>query len=117
MNTTQEAPSYFESAVTAVASTITIENINPSKPHGQAGLEFYSDSGGTTPVIPTAGTVAIGVKTVNTPQVFEAVTGGTITASTPTTVNFSGSTIAVQAVPTGITGATHYRLTVTAHLT
>ena len=98
--------------VVAVDEAYTEDHIDPHKPHCYAGLKFYSDAQGTNEVTPTGGTVPITVKTRNSGY-FEAPPSNTIDATAPTTVNWAANTAQVRATPSGITGATHYRMTVT----
>ena len=64
----------------------------------------------------TAGSWANATLTGGDEGVFEAPSGNTITAATPTVVPFDGNLSSVRLVPTGITVATHWRATWTGNL-
>lgn len=102
----------YESDVVAVGETIELDGLDMGRPHCFVGAQFFSDAAGTTPAVPTAGTVTISVKTFNT-QVYEPVADPVITASAPTTRSWSGNSIAVKAVPADIDVATHYKIVAT----
>ncbi len=104
---------FVESAVFAVGSIITLDELDITKPHCFAGVQFFSDAEGITPAIPSAGTVLIEIQTVNSTPIFENVIDNVITASATTTVNWGANTQSLRATPTGITGATHYKLVLT----
>lgn len=102
-----------QSDITPVGDTITLDNLNPVRPHCFAGLQFFADASGETPATPGAGTVQVNVRTINTTPNFEPTPVGTINAAAPETLSWAANTISVRATPTGITTATHYRLVVT----
>lgn len=104
--------SVHESAVTAIGANIELDGIDMMRPHCFAGVQFFSDAAGTTPAVPTVGSVVIKVKTLNT-QLFEQLVDGTITAAAPASVSWAANTTAVKAEPTGVDVATHYKLVVT----
>lgn len=108
--------SYKESPITVIGSAITISGIDMNKPHCFAGVQFFSDSGGTTPATPTAGTMEIEIKTINT-NLFEPAPGGTILGSEPLTVSWAANTKEVRATPANVDVATHYKLVVTCNET
>lgn len=100
----------IESVVTTVASGSITLQIDENYPHNFAGVVFYNDAGGVTPVTPSAGTVEFTVKTVNQPQGFQAILNGTVDANAPNQVSWDGNALEVLATFTGVTGATHARL-------
>lgn len=105
------------SAIVTVATAITLDEIEPGKPHCFIGAQFFSDSGGAAPATPGAGTVVITIKTVNTDPVFETIPTASIDATTPTSLSWAANTLAVKATPSGITTATHWRIVVTVNET
>lgn len=105
------------SAIVTVATTITLDEIEPGKPHCFAGAQFFANAGGTTPATPGAGTIDVTIKTVNTDPVFETIPASVITAAVPTTVSWAANALAVKAVPSGVTTATHWRIVVTCNET
>jgi len=107
----------FISPIVAVGTPITITNVDTVKPHCFAGVQFFTDSSGSTQAIPGAGTVVITIKTFNTDPVFEPTPAGTITGAAPVTISWAANTLDVKATPSGITVATHYRLIVTCNET
>lgn len=74
-----------------------------------ASVDFFDAS--SVRVAPSAGTVTITVKTINTNE-FIAVMDNVIDATNITVPDWAGNTVAVRATPAGITGATTYQLTV-----
>ena len=106
----------LESDIVPVGDTITISAPDATQPHCFAGVRFFSDDTGT-PVVPSAGTVAITIETINTEPVFEAIPANVINADAPLTISWAANTKRVRATPAGIVGATHYKLTVTANQT
>jgi len=91
-------------------SELTGNTINP---HCFVGIRFYADAGGTTPAVPTAGTVAIEIATVNNSPNFEDPPQPTIDAADPMTVSWAANTQTVHATPAGIDVATHYQMVAT----
>jgi hypothetical protein len=108
---------FIESAVFAVGSIITLGELDITKPHCFAGVQFFSDAAGTIPVVPSAGTVLIEIQTVNTAPVFEPPLNNLITASAPSTVTWAANTQSVRATPAGVTGTVYYKLVVTCNET
>ncbi len=106
----------IEGDITPVGDTITVSAPDATQPHCFAGCQFFSDEIGT-PAVPSAGTVAITIETINTEPIFEAVPANVINADAPLTISWAANTKRVRATPTGIVGATHYRLVVTANQT
>ena len=106
----------FEEAVSSailIANTVVLTNpVSNNLSHCFVSVQFFDVSG--DPATPTAGTVAITVKTLNSEK-FEAVSGSPITASAPVTLNFAANVSEIQAVPTGLDVANNYKLFVTAN--
>ena len=101
------------SDVNLVASDITLP-VNPDNAHSFAGVEFYNDANGDTPLDPSTltGTATITVKTVNQPIAFQEVSNGTLDISTAIIASWDANATAVKATLAAVTGATHYRLIV-----
>lgn len=98
------------SLVTLVsAGSITLA-IGESRVHHFAGIVFYNEEEGTTPVQPSAGTITFTIKTIVQPHGFQAITDGTISATAPNQVDWAGNTIEVLATFTNVVGATHARM-------
>ncbi len=108
---------FFESETFAVGDIITLGELDITKPHCFAGVQFFSDAEGTLSVSPSAGTVLIEIQTVNTAPVFEPALNNLITVNAPTTVSWACNTQSVRATPAGITGAAFYKLIVTCNET
>ncbi len=101
---------HMESAVILVsAGSITLD-IDKNYPHNFAGVVFYNDAEGATPVTPSGGNVIYTIKTVNQPQGFQAITGGTVLATAENQVDWSGNSLQVLATFDSVTGATHARV-------
>lgn len=108
---------YVESDVFAVGSVITLDGLDTIKAHCFAGIQFFNDAAGTVVATPTAGTILIEIRTVNTTPVFETIPANTVDATAPATISWAANTQAVRATPTGVVGATHYKLIVTCNET
>ncbi len=107
----------YVSDVTAIASAITVDWIDPSKPHCFAGLQFFSDAAGETPVVPTAGSVAVAVVTVNSYPNSDSIEDSPIDISgAEFTVSWDANTKSVTFTPTSISGnsVAYWRARVTA---
>lgn len=98
----------------AVASAVDVSLQFPSDTHCFIGVDYFSDELLTTSATPTAGTITFTVQTVNSDQ-FVPITNGTLNADTPEIKSFAANPRVVRATPTGIVGATHYKVTVTAN--
>jgi len=104
------------SDVTAIDVAIELDKIDATKPHCFVGVQFFTDITGSTKAVPTTGTVAITVRTVNT-DLFEIVPDNVIQASAPTTKSWAANSRSIKAVPDSIDVATHYKLVVTCNET
>ncbi len=104
---------FAESALTAVGDVIIISDLDITRPHCFAGVQFFDDAEGLIPAVPSDGTVLIEVQTVNTTPVFESVVDNLISVVEPTTVTWSANTQVVRATPSLITNAAFYKLVVT----
>lgn len=113
---TNKTMSFSESPIFAVNDIITLEDLDVVRPHCFAGVQFFSDSNGLVPVTPSAGLIEIYVQTVNSTPVFELVPNH-IEALTPTTISWAANTKGVRATPSGIEGASYYKLVVTCNET
>lgn len=81
------------------------------------GVRFYNAADGAI-VTPGAGTMTISIQTINTlalEAVWEAPATATITAATPTTIDWAANTHAVKVAQTSVTTATHWRVAITAN--
>lgn len=106
------------SDVTAIGSNIQIDEIDVVKTHCFCGVRFFADAAGAVEATPTAGTITITIKTVNTDPRFEdPISSNVITAATPDTIGWAANTRSVKAVQSGLDVATHYQLTVTCNET
>jgi hypothetical protein len=103
-----------ESAVTDIDTTITMLGLDMGRPHCFVGVQFFSDSAGTTPVVPTLGTVTVKIKTYNT-QRFELMPESTINAGDPTTISWAANTVAIEVIPSSIDVASYYKAVLTAN--
>ena len=84
--------------ITAIANTpVTMLDIDAVKPHCFVGLQFFQDADGDVDAFPTGGSTAIAISTVNNEPNFEAPPVTIIQAFTPTTLDWSGNTVAVRA--------------------
>ena len=84
--------------------------IDISRVHHFAGVVFFNDAEGATPVTPTAGTITYTVQLVVQPQGFQAPQENVLNAADVCQVNWAGNTEVVRATFAGIVGATHARL-------
>lgn len=100
-----------QSAVTAISegSTIGLE-LDPSFVHNFAGVTFYNDSDGVTPVQPSAGTVTFTIKTSVQSHAFQTIPNNILQANVPGQVDWASNSEFVLATLSGIVGATHARL-------
>ena len=81
------------------------------------GVRFFDAADGNI-VTPGAGTMTISIQTINTlalEAVWESPTTATITAATPTTIDWAANTTAVKVAQASVTTATHWRVAITAN--
>lgn len=103
------------SEVADVSSVASITNLSPALWLHNVAIRWYSEATGTTLATPTDGTVLIEVKNKATEQ-WEAATNFSIEADDVTDLSsFNNTFTEVRATPTGVVGATHYRLVVVSH--
>ena len=107
----------IESAIVIVATEIDLDQIDAVKTHCFVGVQFFADAQGEVSATPGAGTVTITVQTVNGLPVSEAIPNNVMNAAAPVTLDFAANTVRVNAVPSGVTVATHYRIVVTCNET
>ncbi len=105
------------SPIVTVATPMDLEALHTGKPHCFIGVQFFNDALGVTPATPTAGTVVVTIRTINTTPNFEAPPSPTIDATAPKTVTWAANTLSALTTPSGIVGATHYRSVVTCNET
>lgn len=106
--------SIHESEVTAIGSIVELTAIDFAKPHCFLGVQFFSDSAGLTPSVPTTGTITAKIKTYNS-QIFELFPESNFSAANPATLSWAANTVAVQVIPSSIDVATFYRVVLTAN--
>ena len=87
--------------------------VDSTKPHCFVGVQFFDDDQGATPATPSAGTVTISVKTLNSTPVPQSPDPDVIMADAPEDISFDGNADRVKAQPAGIIGASFYKLVVT----
>ena len=104
-----------ESDVTAIATPVTLAGLPTDLPHCFVGVQFFDDAGGTSVVVPGAGTAAIEIVTINNTPVLEAINGSPMDATAAVTLNWDGNTLSVKVTLAAITVATHYKVVVTAN--
>ena len=107
-----------ESAV-ALIGDITLgqsDRIDPSKPHGFAGIVYFNDTMGITPVTPSGGTATITIKTVVQPHGFQDANNNSLMANTITQADWSAAVTEVKATFVGIMGVTHAKMIVSQSL-
>ncbi len=100
----------LQSEVTAIAAGDLILDVDVTYPHNFAGLIWYNDAEGVTPVTPTGGTITITIKTPVQPQGYQEISGGVLSADVVSQVDWAANTEQVKAVFDTITGATYVRL-------
>lgn len=99
------------SVVVPVATGLIDLNIDPSRVHHFAGVVFYNDADGKTPVQPSAGTATFQVILTVQPQALQDISNNVLDDLTePCQVNWAGNTEAIRVTFDSITGATHARL-------
>lgn len=110
---------FVESPVTAISAGFIEINVNPNYSHNFAGVEYYSDSAGTTKVIPTAGTETYTLKTTVQPNDYQSFQDNTLNASTPDQVDWAANTEVVRVTLAGVSGngATHAKLIFVGNIT
>ncbi len=104
---------FVESPLTPVGDVITLTDLDMTRPHCFAGVQFFDDVEGLIPAVTSDGTVLIEIQTINSTPVYEDVVDGLILAAEPTTVTWSANTQTVRATPSLITNAAFYKLVVT----
>lgn len=102
--------SVYESEITAIADPVTLTGLDMSRTHVFAGIQFFADELGTTPAVPTNGSVIIEASDFNTQRFYKK---GVIDAETPDSIQWNANALSVRATPAGVTVATHYKLVVT----
>ncbi len=104
-----------ESDVETVATTITLAGLSARLPNSFIGVQFFSDSAGTTFADPGAGTVKIDVEHFAGQDHFEEVIAA-LDATDPAIQQVAGNLSRAKATPTGLTTATHWKLVVSQNL-
>lgn len=103
-----------ESGLELVADTVepTDPPVRESLTHCFVGIQQFDGAG--APILATAGTYAISIKTVNS-EVFEAVPGSPIDGTAPVTLNFAANVSGIRVVPTGVLTAVTYKVVLSAN--
>lgn len=99
--------------MTAVAAGSITMDVDENYPHNFAGVIYFNDANGDTPVTPSGGNVTFDIVTVNQPQDFQDITGGTIPATSANQVDWDGNSLQVRVTFDTVTGATHARIVYT----
>ncbi|MEE8609002.1 MAG: hypothetical protein V3S55_15465 [Nitrospiraceae bacterium] len=86
--------------------------VEPSYVHSFAGVVFFNEPQGTTPVQPSAGTITFTVVLEVQRHASQPVLDNVLQANTVDQVDWAGNTLSVKATFSGIIGATHARLIV-----
>lgn len=108
-----------ESTVQALAGGALTINLpfDPSYRHSFAGVEFYSDADGDTPVAASAGTITYTLTLPVMPNDQQSFTNNVSNAVNADTVNWAANVLSVRATIAGITGSpTHARLRVSGNI-
>jgi len=106
-----------EGGIVAVTDGVQLEiELDPSYRHSFAGVEFYSDAEGTTPVTPSGGTVTFELKTPLQPNAFQSFTLNAISAASADQVNWGTNALAVRATLSSVVGAAYARLRATMNI-
>ncbi len=105
------------SEIVTVGTTVTLGDdvrLEASLPHCAVGVELLKADG--SPTVATGGTFTVMVTTLANPQGSESPpTSNVISATSLSTVSWGLGVIKVQVTPTGVTGASHYRVNFVAH--
>ncbi len=88
-------------------------------PHSFAGVIYYANSNGDTPLDPSGlgGTATITIRTTNQPHGFQDTVDNVLQANSFAQTSWDGNASEVKCVFAAITGATHARLIVTSNKT
>lgn len=101
----------YTSDLAAAGDTITLSGINPTNyRQGSVAVMMYSDSAGTTPTVPAAGTFALTAKFLGG-DAFQTV-ASTIDATAPSPRNWVFPIEALKLTPTSLTAGTYWRIVV-----
>ena len=94
------------SADAAAADIVELTDLPVYLTHVFVSVRFFD--GADAAVTPSGGTLDVEIQTLgNTPN-WEDPPAPTITAATPTTVDFAANTYGVRVTPTSLTGVDHY---------
>jgi len=106
------------SEVFPVSGDILLPILFPN-PHSFAGVVYYANASGDTPLDPSGlgGTATITIRTTNQPHGFQATVDNVLMANAFSQTSWDGNATEVKAVFAAITGATHARLIVTSNKT
>jgi len=84
--------------------------IDPSYVHNFAGLLFFNDAEGATPVQPSAGSATFTVALSVQPHVFQAVPDNALDVSVSDQVDWAGNTDRIMVTHADVVGATYWQL-------
>lgn len=102
-----------QSLVVLVSAGDLTFDIDSNYSHNFAGLVYFNDANGDTPVTPSAGSATLTIKTANQPQGFQSIAAGALDATTISQADWDGNSLQANFSFSGITGATHVRAIVT----
>ena len=118
--TGEDPMSTLVSPLILVADTFEVSDLTQEiyLTHCFLGVQFLKTDG-TTVSDPTAGTLAVKAKTMNSPGVWEDPATSSIDATAPVTIDFSGNIVGVQLIPNAISGDSviYYRVILTRNAT
>ena len=98
------------SIVTPVSDGSITLSIGQSRVHNFAGIVFFNEAEGITPVQPSSGTITFTVKLVVQPHDFQDVPSNEINATAVDQVSWAANTTTVKATFDSIVGATHAKM-------
>jgi len=99
----------FQSDIVALAAEASIAGIRSDLSNCFIGIKYFADSEGAAPATPGAGTVQL--STVSISSLSEDL-GSAVDATGNAVTVAQGNFVSVKGVPTGLTVATHYRITI-----
>jgi len=102
----------YTSDLAAAADVVSLDAINPEGyRQGCVTVLMYSDSAGTTPTVPAAGTFAVTGKPLGC-DAFQTA-AATIDATAPSPRTWTFPVVGVKLTPTSLTAGTYWRIVVT----
>lgn len=111
LNQSRDVYEKTTSSAIVLGDTLVLQNpISAGMSHVFIGVQMFNSSGAL--IIDSAGTFTITVKTVNTEQ-YEAVSGGVIDATDPSTVSVAANISEIKVVPAALSDTVTYKVIVT----